>query len=63
VGSDWETLKRFNLNEIYMPTPKQGGIVGSATEDPTAPLAPDLASADETHVAKNSTEAFTEGKS
>jgi hypothetical protein len=52
VGSDWETLKRFNLNEIYMPTPKPGGVVASATDGhAAAPSAPDLAGNDETHVA------------
>ncbi|KFY18515.1 hypothetical protein V493_08553 [Pseudogymnoascus sp. VKM F-4281 (FW-2241)] len=55
VGSDWETLKRFNLNEIYLPTPKPGPVA-SATEEPGAALsAPDLATKDEKHVVDEST--------
>ncbi|KFY72716.1 hypothetical protein V498_10082 [Pseudogymnoascus sp. VKM F-4517 (FW-2822)] len=52
VGSDWETLKRYNLNEIYLPTPKPGAVA-PATEAGPAPAfsAPDLATKDETHVA------------
>ena len=55
MGSDWETLKRFNLNEIYLPTPKPGAAA-SATEGTAAALsAPDLAMKDETHVADEKT--------
>ena len=56
VGSDWETLKRFNLNEIYLPTPKPGAVAPAAVGGPGAILsAPDLATKDETHVADENT--------
>ena len=56
VGSDWETLKRYNLNEIYLPTPKPGPAA-PVTEGVPAPAlsAPDLATKDETHVSDENT--------
>ncbi|KFY73854.1 hypothetical protein V499_06085 [Pseudogymnoascus sp. VKM F-103] len=56
VGSDWETLKRYNLNEIYLPTPKPGPAAPVTEGVPAAALsAPDLATKDETHVADENT--------
>jgi len=56
VGSDWETLNRYNLNEIYLPTPKPGPAAPVTEGVPAAALsAPDLATKDETHVSDENT--------
>lgn len=56
MGSDWETLKRFNLNEIYLPTPKPRAVTSAAEGVPVAALSvPDLETKDETHVADENT--------
>ncbi|KFX94739.1 hypothetical protein O988_06143 [Pseudogymnoascus sp. VKM F-3808] len=52
VGSDWETLKRYNLNEIYLPTPKPAPVEAAKEGEPAAGVsAPELTAKGETHVA------------
>lgn len=48
-GSDWERLKRYNLNEIYTPTIKPAGAAATAeTPSPAVVLAtPEAAKTDE----------------
>ncbi len=37
VGNEWETLKRFNLAELYQPTPKGGAEVKVKAEAEAIP--------------------------